>query len=105
MVPACPRLAPDAWAALSQKAVLVEQAVLVEGAALNEHPGSIESAHDPIRVETRSDRAAKVVTTSKWFYARDLDGGVRLFLKPDDVNDINDVADRCRDVIETLEEQ
>jgi len=102
MVPSGPRLTPQAWAALSEQAVSGERAMPFGSTEPTE--AIDDSARDPIRVETRSDRATKVVTTSQWFYARDLDGGVRLFLKPDDVNDINDVADRCREVIETLEE-
>ena len=53
-------------------------------------------------IETHSLRATRVVTTDQWFFVREGDDS-RLFLKPDDRDDMNDVADRCRDVVETLE--
>jgi len=55
------------------------------------------------QVVTRSPRAAQVVTTPQWFLVRDRDEQAALFLKPDDRDDVNDVASRCREVIEQLE--
>jgi hypothetical protein len=42
----------------------------------------------------------KAITTREWFFVVDPDEKVRLYLKPDDVNDFNDVASRCHDVVE-----
>ncbi|QDV42885.1 hypothetical protein Enr13x_27360 [Stieleria neptunia] len=54
-------------------------------------------------VPTDSDRAIKAVTTSNWFYVHDADplagGAERLFVKPDDVNDVNDIARLRREVL------
>jgi len=55
---------------------------------------------DSPQVVTQSARALAVVTTAQWFYVQDSDGTQRLFLKPDDRDDVNDVADRCREVVE-----
>ncbi len=55
------------------------------------------------RVVTHSERAANVVTTPQWFFVRDPDDQTALFLKPDDRDDANDVASRCREVIEQLQ--
>lgn len=58
-------------------------------------------------VHTDSDRAVKAVTTSSWFYVQDgadSSGGRRhLFLKPDDVHDVNDVARLRREVVDQFE--
>ncbi|MEM0926608.1 MAG: hypothetical protein AAGJ83_11265, partial [Planctomycetota bacterium] len=58
------------------------------------------------RIEIDSDRAERAVTTEKWFYVRDFpsnDGrglaSDKLFLKPDDQFDANDVARLRRDVL------
>jgi hypothetical protein len=57
-------------------------------------------------VQTESNRAACAVTTPSWYYVREKGPGgddhERLFLKPDDVNDINDVARLRREVVEDL---
>lgn len=50
-------------------------------------------------VRTRSDRATSAITTDQWFFVHD-EAAARLFLKPDDRDDVNDVADRCRDVVD-----
>jgi hypothetical protein len=54
-------------------------------------------------VETRSDRARRVINTGKWFCVRDDRGDASLFLKPDDVDDVNDVSRLRGDVLEQLE--
>ncbi len=54
------------------------------------------------RVTTNSRRAAKVVTTSRWSFIRDLDSTDHLFLKPDDVEDANDIGRLRSDVIDRL---
>ena len=51
-------------------------------------------------ITTASFRAKRAVTTDRWFYVRDLDDSSRLYLKPDDRDDVNDVANRCLDVVE-----
>jgi hypothetical protein len=53
-----------------------------------------------VAIETISDRVLKAITTREWFFVVDPDEKVRLYLKPDDVNDFNDVANRCHDVVE-----
>jgi hypothetical protein len=53
-----------------------------------------------VAIETISDRVLKAITTREWFFVVDPDEKVRLYLKPDDVNDFNDVASRCHDVVE-----
>jgi arylsulfatase A-like enzyme len=57
-------------------------------------------------IETLSDRARKAVTTSTWFYVNDAHDRAsdeeRLYLKPDDVNDFNDVARLRREVLHRL---
>ncbi len=56
---------------------------------------------DP-RVVTESTRAKKVVTTSRWSFIRDLDSTNHLYLKPDDVEDANDVGRLRSDVIDEI---
>lgn len=63
----------------------------------------MDVAEDTPQVITESARAVRVVTTPQWFLVRDSDEQVSLFLKPDDRDDVNDVASRCQDVIEQLE--
>ena len=54
------------------------------------------------RVETESARVRQATTTPSWFFAEDDDGSDHLYLKPDDLNDCNDVASLRPDVIEEL---
>ncbi len=53
------------------------------------------------QVSTSSNQAERLITTDQWFLAQEA-GQTHLFLKPDDREDVNDIADRCRDVVETL---
>jgi len=53
-------------------------------------------------IVTRSNRADRVLTTDQWFYVREAEG-VSLYSKPDDRDDTNDVADRCREIVESLD--
>ncbi|KAA5547144.1 hypothetical protein FYK55_01640 [Roseiconus nitratireducens] len=53
-------------------------------------------------IVTESDRARRLVSTSKWFFLEDESAGEQLFLKPDDVEDVNDVARLRPDVIDRL---
>ncbi|MEO1526025.1 MAG: hypothetical protein AAFX06_11355 [Planctomycetota bacterium] len=55
---------------------------------------------DP-RVTTRSDRASVAVTSSKWFMVGNQDQE-QLFLKPDDLDDANDVARLRPEITEEL---
>lgn len=55
-------------------------------------------------VETRSQQSQLAVTTASWFFVRDDDSSEHLYLKPDDLNDFNDVARIRDDVIEQLSE-
>ncbi len=54
------------------------------------------------QINTDSIRADRVLTTDQWFFVREADR-TSLYLKPDDREDCNDVADRCRDVVEMME--
>ncbi|MCG8653791.1 MAG: hypothetical protein MI861_28390 [Pirellulales bacterium] len=56
------------------------------------------------RIVTQSQRAQAAITSAGWFYVRDQDSSEHLFLKPDDVDDTNDVGRLRRDVIERLTE-
>lgn len=49
--------------------------------------------------------AAWALRTPEWFLVHTSDGGERLYAKPDDRWEVNEVSDRCRQVIEQLEEQ
>ncbi len=55
-------------------------------------------------VKTESNRAELALTTSAWSFVVDEDESEHLFLKPDDVEDANDVARLRGDVIEQLKE-
>lgn len=57
----------------------------------------------PGSVVTASPRAERVISTSEWFYTRQGDQSCSLFLKPDDRDDVNDIADRCPGVLADLE--
>jgi hypothetical protein len=52
-------------------------------------------------IVTQTERASRVITTDQWFFVQEGEQP-RLFLKPDDRDDANDVADRCRDVVESM---
>lgn len=54
------------------------------------------------QIVTVSDRAQSVVTTRKWFFVRDVDSSEHLFLKPDDIEDFNDVGRLRPDVVSQL---
>lgn len=66
---------------------------------LNQTPSPSAADH----VETRTDRAKRCLTTPSWFWTRDAEGQDRLFLKPADAHDVNDVARLRIDVIDDLE--
>ena len=53
-------------------------------------------------IEIVSDRARFATSNASWFYVEDSDQSEHLFLKPDDVDDFNDVARRRGDVVEML---
>ena len=53
-------------------------------------------------VETSSPRAKRAITAPGWFCVEDLDESEHLFLKPDDVEDFNDVGRVRKDVVEEL---
>ncbi|RPH83758.1 MAG: hypothetical protein EHM77_01310 [Planctomycetaceae bacterium] len=54
-------------------------------------------------IQTTSPRAAKTLTTHEWFFVRQHDGRTRMFLKPDDRDDVNDIADRCPEIVAEFE--
>lgn len=51
---------------------------------------------------TRSDRAIQAVTTQNWFLVQDIDASEHLYLKPDDIDDFNDIARLRAGVVEML---
>jgi len=51
-------------------------------------------------VITKSDRIVHAVTTHDWFYVQDPDQSEHLFLKPDDIDDFNNVARLRPDIVE-----
>ncbi|WP_146532758.1 hypothetical protein [Rubripirellula reticaptiva] len=53
-----------------------------------------------VEIKTVSDRVEMAATTSSWFFVRDQDASEHLFLKPDDVEDFNDVGRLRLDVID-----
>ena len=53
-------------------------------------------------VITKSDRTTHAVTTPDWFYVQDHDLSEHLYLKPDDIDDFNDVARLRPDIVEQL---
>lgn len=58
--------------------------------------------YDP-SIVTQSDRCHKAVTTGQWFYVQDQPHGEEcLYLKPDDVEDMNNIARLRYDVIDHL---
>ncbi|NNE00823.1 MAG: hypothetical protein HKN47_26205 [Pirellulaceae bacterium] len=56
---------------------------------------------DPVIV-SRSGSDVTAVTSSRWFYVQQDDQQERLFLKPDDIHDANDVSRLRADVIDRL---
>ncbi|MEM6472469.1 MAG: hypothetical protein AAF802_23105 [Planctomycetota bacterium] len=69
------------------------------------------SPDNELAVETETERAERVTTTREWFYVRestDPDGGAmtdeRLFLKPDDLHDVNDVSRLRREVLDSFQD-
>lgn len=77
----------------------------------SESPHSIGSAErwnladGDIKIETSSQRADYSVTTPNWFFVRDNDGEEHLYLKPDDIEDFNDISRLRRDVVDQLGER
>ncbi|MCO8121421.1 hypothetical protein NHH03_06705 [Stieleria sp. TO1_6] len=57
-------------------------------------------------IQTESDRARAAVTTATWFYVDDAPeqslGDEKLYLKPDDVDDCNDISRLRREVLDEL---
>jgi len=82
---------------------------VLRGIVSEESPVSPEMWCDPQdamypRVITTSDRAGSAVTTPSWFYVQDLGdfGEEKLFLKPDDVCDVNDVSRLRLEIVDEL---
>lgn len=92
IVPGRAAPSPEFWAKLSE----IEPQRVDE----SEKESTEAAANDvPPEVRTRSDRATSAITTDQWFFVHD-EAAARLFLKPDDRDDVNDVADRCRDIVD-----
>jgi hypothetical protein len=62
----------------------------------------VEESNPDVSIETQSRRADRVITTAEWFFVREAERA-SLYLKPDDRDDTNDVADRCREIVEAME--
>ena len=56
----------------------------------------------PASVITKSDRIVHAVTTPDWFYVQDPDQSEHLYLKPDDIDDFNNVARLRPDIVKQL---
>lgn len=105
-----PGMAPLRWPALESlervASWLVPQAddgaALLAGLASPQAWADATAARDTL-VETTSHRAAKVLTTPDWCFVRQHDGRTRMFLKPDDRDDVNDIADRCPEIVAAFE--
>lgn len=65
-------------------------------------PGRWVMPTDDAAVRTKSDRVANAVTTQKWFFVQDVDDSEHLYLKPDDVDDFNDIGRLRPDVVDLL---
>src|SRR5690606_11202539 len=70
-------------------------------------PARWASAPDPLapilETETGEDGEGVILkTTPGWFYCRDATGEEHLYLKPDDRNDANDIADLKPEVVESF---
>lgn len=87
LAPAAPPLSGEVWA---------------EPVEASCRSGAAEASQNVPQVLTRSDRALRVVTTPRWFLVRQTPQQVCLFLKPDDRDDVNDVASLCQDVVAQL---
>ena len=61
-----------------------------------------DEVDSPTRILTASSRARLAITSPRWQLVRDLDGVDHLFLKPDDVEDANDVGKLRPDVVEQM---
>ncbi len=61
-----------------------------------------DEANSELSIITQSSRADIAVTTADWFFVQEK-GVASLFLKPDDRDDMNDVANRCRETVESME--
>jgi len=72
-----------------------------EWTSWNEHSDGDDSHRR--RVTTRSQNSDACVTTQDWFYVRDGQESEFLYLKPDDVNDVNDVSRLKPDVVEAFQ--
>ncbi len=55
-------------------------------------------------IETNSSRSQSAVTTPEWFFVRDRDSSEHLFLKPDDVEDFNDIGRIRHDIVQRFVE-
>ena len=73
--------------------------------SLAQQDASPDDQREMVCVETASHRAAWVTTTPQWFYLQEDSGEEHLFLKPDDVDDFNDVARVRPDVTSQLRER
>ncbi|MEM1068282.1 MAG: hypothetical protein AAGI63_05265 [Planctomycetota bacterium] len=60
--------------------------------------------NDDIRIETQSSRVRRAITTHQWFYVQNRDESEHLFLKPDDIEDFNDVARVREEIVEDFRE-
>ncbi|TWU56943.1 hypothetical protein Poly51_28620 [Rubripirellula tenax] len=76
---------------------------LADGSCSLISPAAWVKTDPSLEIRTQSSRARAAVTTPKWFYVRDEDEQEHLFLKPDDVEDFNDVGRRRLDVIEEFD--
>jgi len=69
---------------------------LASGSEADQHGLSHDDGNS---IEIESSRAKQNLTTLDWFFVRDSDDSEHLFLKPDDIDDFNDVARLRPDVV------
>lgn len=91
---------PDVTATLRDWLGLTEDPTSDARSVLPLIEGGPVAWRDSIRAATRGGQAA--LRTADWFLLESSDAPPRLYVKPDDRWERNDVADRCADVVEEL---
>ena len=89
------RLTPSSDVAKLLARLASPDALLISPAEWTGTDGEFDGA-----VNTRSDRARRVINTGKWFCVTEDQDDASLFLKPDDIDDVNDVSGLREDVLD-----
>jgi hypothetical protein len=64
-----------------------------------------ESGDSGLRTITHQNLSQKAIVTADWFFVDQGSEEYRLYLKPDDINDFNDVSRLRNDVVEKFKAQ